>query len=160
MMKFNTERFGEVELDESFIFDFIEPILGYEHLRKFALIDHSPESPFKWIQSLEDSKIAFPVTLPSFFNIDYQFVIPEDIAKKIDLKDIEGLLSLNIVCIPQGNPQNTTINLCGPLIINTKNKKALQLILVDGDYPIRYKLFQNEKINKGKILNNTQKCEK
>ncbi len=142
-MKLATERFGEIELDQNFIFDFIEPILGYEQLNKFVLIDHNPESAFKWLQSIEDGTIAFPVSFPKLFGIDYEFVIPEKEAKILDLTNIEDLLAFNIVCIPQGQPQDATINLSAPIIMNLSSKKAIQLVLVESSYPVRQKLFSN-----------------
>ncbi|OGI04850.1 MAG: hypothetical protein A2104_00690 [Candidatus Melainabacteria bacterium GWF2_32_7] len=140
-MKINTSRFGEIEIDENLIFDFIEPILGYEHLSKYVLIDNMPDSPFKWLQSAEDVNIAFPVTFPGYFGLNYQFVIPEEETKKLGLSGIEDLLSMNIVCIPPGNPQAATINLLGPLVINAVNKKALQLVLINTNHTVKHKLF-------------------
>lgn len=142
-MKINTSRFGEIDIIEELIFNFIEPILGYENLTKFALIDHMSDSPFKWLQSVQDPDIAFPVAFPGYFNLNYEFVIPEEDANKLELKDSENLLSFNIVCIPQGNPIDSTMNLIGPIIINVLNKKAMQLVLVNSNHSVRHKLFPN-----------------
>src|SRR3989339_974566 len=140
-MKFNTNRFGEIEIDENLVFTFIEPMLGYEHLTKYVLIDYGQDSPFKWLQSIEDGDVAFPVTFPAYFGLDYQFVIPEQEAKDIELTNVDDLLSLNIACIPQGDPKSATINLLGPLVINISNRKAMQLVLVNTSYSVRHKLF-------------------
>ena len=140
-MKINTSRFGEVEVDEELIFNFIEPILGYEQLTKFILLDHTPDSPFKWLQSAEDPGVAFPVTFPAFFGIEYQFVISEEKAKKLELTKAEDLLSFNITCVPQGNPQNATVNLVGPIVVNMVNKKSMQLILTNVSFSTKHKLF-------------------
>lgn len=140
-MIINTTRFGELEIDENLIFNFIEPILGYENIRKYILIDHMPDSPFKWLQAVEDCNIAFPVTIPGFFGLDYQFIIPEEEAKRLELTNPEDLLILNIVCIPTGDPQSATINLVGPIVINSSNKKGMQLVLVSTNYSVRHKLF-------------------
>jgi len=145
-MKINTTRFGEIEIDENLIFDFIDPILGYEHLPKFFLVDYSSESPFKWLQAIDDPEIAFPVTFAGYFGLDYQFVIPEEDAKRLELKSAEELLTLNIVSIPPGEPQKATINLLGPLVINIYTKKAMQLVLVNTNYSVKHSLFANNKI--------------
>jgi len=140
-MKINTSRFGEVEVDENLIFNFIEPILGYEHLSKFVLLDNESNSPFKWFQSVQDPKIAFPVTFPAFFGIEYQFVIPEEKAKKLNLTSSDNLLSFNISCIPQGDPHNATVNLVGPIVINMENKNGMQLVLTDTNVSTKHRLF-------------------
>jgi len=140
-MKLTTTRFGEIEVDDDLVFNFIEPILGYENLSKFILLDHTADSPFKWLQSTEDSNVAFPVTFPAFFGINYEFVIPEEKAKLLELTNAENLLSFNITCVPQGNPQNSTVNLIGPIVINMENKKGMQLVLTNSSYTTRHKLF-------------------
>ncbi len=142
-MKIQTTRFGEIEVSEDLIFHFERPLLGYEQLKDFTLVDQNEESPFKWLQSLEDKETAFPVTVPALFGIDYQFVIPEEEAKNLELVNAENLLTLNIVSIPNGSPQNTTVNLAGPVVINLDNKKSMQLILTDIKYPVKYRLFSN-----------------
>ncbi len=144
-MKITTSRFGEVEVDDNLVFEFIEPILGYDRLKKFVLIDNSPESPFKWLQSAEDENVAFPVTFPAYFGIDYQFTIPEEKAKKLDAKETENIVSFNIVCIPQGNAREATINLVGPIVINIENKSGLQLVLTDTKYGIKHRIFDEDK---------------
>jgi flagellar assembly factor FliW len=147
-MILKTTKFGEVEVQEDLIFDFVEPILGYENLKKFVLVDHMPDSPFKWLQSLEDEEIAFPVSVPSFFDIDYEFTIAEKDAEKLDVKFSAEVLTLNVVNIPNGQPQNSTINLVGPIIINTNNKKAMQMILANTNYSVRHKLFADDSLAK------------
>ena len=146
-MKISTSRFGEVEFEESLIFNFIEPILGYENLSKYILLDYEDDSPFKWLQSIEDPEIAFPITFPAFFGIDYQFVIPEDKAKKLELTDASNLLSFNISCVPHGAPENATVNLSGPIVINMANKNGMQLVLTNTNFTTKHKLF-NQQIKK------------
>jgi len=152
-MKINTSRFGEVEVDENLIFNFIEPILGYEHLSKFILLDHTPDSPFKWLQSVEDPDVAFPITFPAFFGIDYQFVISEEKAKKLELTNAENLLSFNIACVPQGNPENSSVNLIGPIVVNMDNKNSMQLVLTNSNFSTKHRLFNqpSSKIEKTEV---------
>ncbi|MDD3012207.1 MAG: flagellar assembly protein FliW [Candidatus Gastranaerophilales bacterium] len=156
-MKITTSRFGDLEINADIIFNFVEPILGYEHLSKFVLVDNVAESPFKWLQAVDDGNIAFPVTVPGYFGLDYQFVIPDGEAKKLNLTGTNDLLSLNIVCIPQGKPEEASINLLGPIIINLNNRKAMQLVLINDNLSVRHKLFQDksEKQESEKALTNS-----
>ena len=145
-MKINTEKFGEISIDENLIFDFVEPIIGYDNLRKYVLVEHSENSAFKWLQSVEDASLAFPVTSPAFFDIDYQFEIPTEKSDKIDLHSVESLISLNIVTIPSQNPKKSTINLLAPIIINAANRQGMQIILSNSNYPVRCPLFKDESV--------------
>lgn len=61
-MNINTEKFGEISIDDNLIFDFVEPIIGYDGLRQYVLVEHTENSAFKWLQSIERPDLAFPVT--------------------------------------------------------------------------------------------------
>lgn len=139
-----TSRFGEINIDENLVFTFVEPIIGYEKYTKFVLVEHKPSSSFKWLQSVESPELAFPVTAPSMFGIDYEFEIPDEEAEKLNLTSAESLISLNIVNIPNDNAPKSTINLAAPIIINASNKKGMQLILQGDNYEIKHPLFKKE----------------
>lgn len=141
-MNIKTTKFGEIQIDENLIFEFVEPIIGYDNLKKYVLVEHSENSAFKWLQSVEEPSLAFPVTSPAFFDIDYQFEIPTEKAEKIDLTSVESLISLNIVTIPAGNPRKATVNLLAPIIINAVNKKGMQIILSNSNYPVKAPLIK------------------
>ena len=138
-------KFGELIVDKSNIFDFILPIIGFNDLKKYTIVDYKPDSPFKWLQSMEDMELAFPVTLCSFFGIDYKFDIPDEEAEKLGIENADDVFVCNIANIPSSNPQGATINMLAPIVVNLQNKKAMQIILKNTDFQVRYKLFDTEK---------------
>lgn len=144
IIKVNSTKFGDLEINKELVFDFVCPIIGFDDLTKYALIDYKPDSPFKWLQSIEEADLAFPVTLCSFFNIDYQFDIPDEEAAKLEIENADDILVCNIANIPASNPHEATINMLAPVVINLQNKKAMQLILKNTDFEVRYKLFKEE----------------
>lgn len=139
-MKFNTTRFGEIDVDEDLIFNFELPVLGYED-KKYVLIDVTENPIFKWLQSLNNPDVSFPVTTPAVFGHDYVFELPTHAEEVLDIKTAEDVLVFNIACIPDKSPKDSTINLLAPLIFNTKNHKAGQVILADSGFNAREKLF-------------------
>lgn len=143
MKTIETSRFGKLEIEEDKIFKFIVPILGFEHLDEYILIDHAPDSPFKWLQAVNDLHIAFIVTNPVNFGVEYEFVIAEEDTQKIKLTDANDALVLTIVYIPQGAPHLMTANLAGPIIINAKSKLAMQLVLSDSRFTTKHRLLPN-----------------
>lgn len=143
MRTIQSSRFGEMTVDECLIFDFVGPIIGYNQHKHFALVDHKTDSPFKWLQSLDDENLAFAVTLCGYFDIDYKFELSDEDAEVLGAEGADDILAINIVTIPHECPQDATINLLAPIIINTKNKKAMQVILKDSKFAIRHPLFQN-----------------
>lgn len=146
IVQINSSRFGEIEVTRDVVFDFVSPIIGFNDLKEYALIDYKPDSPFKWLQSVEEGDLAFPVTLCSFFNIDYQFDIPDEEAEKLEIENTDDVFVFNIANIPSSNPQGATINMLAPVVVNLKNKKAMQIILKNTNFEVRHKLFSEQDV--------------
>lgn len=141
-MKINTLRFGEIEIEEERIFNFALPIIGFNELRKFVIVDMNKDSFFKWLQSVEDPALAFPVISIFSMNIDYAIDLPDNIVEKLKITNVESLLVMNIASIPQDNPQGTTVNLLAPIVFNLDEQIAGQVILSGSGYNISYPLFK------------------
>ena len=143
-MKIETLRFGEIEIDENRIFNFSLPIIGFNELKKFAIIDINKDGIFKWLQSLEDPSLAFPIVSVFSFNVDYSFDIPDNVVETLKIENVESLLVMNIASIPQDNPKGTTLNLLAPLIFNIEKNLAGQVILTGTGYDISFPLFKKD----------------
>ena len=143
-MKIQTTRFGEIEGDEKSIFNFTMPILGYNEEEQFVLIESKEAALFKWLQSTKTPDLAFLVTSPNFFGIEYAFELPDEAESALDVKTAEELMVLTIAKVPNGKPIETTVNLLGPVILNITNQKAGQVILSGSGFDTSYPLFQNQ----------------
>jgi len=141
-MKINTVRFGEIDVEESRIFDFVLPIIGFDNLQKFIILDPDKDSLFKWLQAVEEPGLAFPVISVAALNFDYSIDIPDNIVEALEVTKAEDLLVMNITSIPHDNPRGTTINLLAPLIFNISNQKAGQIVLSGSGYDISYPMFK------------------
>jgi len=142
-MKVYTTSFGEIEINDETILTFPAGILGFPNYQKYCLIDVDENSPLKWLQSIEEPSLTFVVTDPNLFRPDYSI----DAWKK-DLEDIEGtkaedIIVLVLVTVPT-DPSKMTANLKGPLLINTSNNLAKQLVVDNPDYDIKYRLLPDE----------------
>lgn len=136
-----TERFGAIQVDEARIIQFVEPILGFHQSERYVLLDHAENSPFKWLQSADEPTLAFVVTNPQFFGMDYEFVLADEFAEKLALTSAEETLVLTIVNIPPSNPSDMTANLLGPIVINQNTRKALQVVLADSRFSTKTRLL-------------------
>ena len=141
-MKLSTVRFGEIEIDENRIFDFVLPIIGFDALKKFVIVEPNKDSLFKWLQSVEDSALAFPIISVAALNFDYTIDLPDNIVDALQISNIESVLVMNITSIPQDDPKGTTINLLAPLIFNIDNQSAGQVVLSGSGYDISYPMFK------------------
>ena len=141
-MKINTLRFGEIEVEEQRVFDFVMPIIGFNELRKFVIVDIKKDTFFKWLQSVEDPALAFPIVSAFGFEFDYSIDLPDNVVEKLKINNIESVLVMNIASIPQNDPHGTTINLLAPLGINVDEQMAGQIILSGSGYDISFPMFK------------------
>lgn len=139
--KFNTTKFGELTVTEDRIINFPNGILGFPDARRFIILDYEGEVPFKWLQSVDDPALAFLVAVPNLIKPDYSLCLKKSETSDIgEFKD-EDLAILAILTIPDGNPNDMTANLRGPLVINSLTMKGKQIVLQDERYAVRHPVF-------------------
>ena len=143
-MKLDTIRFGEIEIDENRIFNFVLPIIGFDFLKKFVILEPNKDTLFKWLQSVEDPALAFPIISVSALNLDYTIDLADNVVEALKIEHVESLLIMNITSIPQDDPKGTTINLLAPLIFNLETLMAGQVVLSGSGYDISYPMFKNQ----------------
>lgn len=142
-MKLVTERFGEVSYSQEEILFFPRGIPAFETKHEWILIG-SDENAVKWLQSLDDGSLALPVTSPDAVQPDYNARIPEDELKLVGSVNPADLALLIVVSIPEAAPWNMTANLRAPILINLKTHKAVQVIALNEEYPIRHVVFPED----------------
>ena len=147
-MEIKTTRFGDVEIADNLILSLPEGILGFEDFKRYIILDHfDKESPFKWLQSVEDPSLAFVITDPLIFVPGYKVKISKEEVNSIELSDASKAIILTIVNIKRDHSE-ITINLQGPIVINAEKKIAKQIVLRESDYSVRHVIFsRNQKEN-------------
>jgi len=135
-------RLGPLDVPENKIVNMEKPILGFENLRRFCLIELDEIKPFLWFQSADDPAVAFMIVNPIMFFRDYRIEINSKEIAELNISDVSSVETYAIVTIPD-NPEDISINLQGPILINTENRRAKQLVLVNSHYQVRHKLWDN-----------------
>lgn len=133
-MLIHTSRFGDIEIDEDKIITMTSPILGFPDDRQFILIPHGPDSPFWWLQAVQNPSLAFAVLQAACLNISYEPEISRLTRDELSLSGDEAPEILVILTIPPGRPQEMTANLLGPVVINITKRLARQIVLDDKHY--------------------------
>lgn len=139
-MKANTRFFGGIEISDDKIITMDKGMIGFPDLKHFALIfdEEKEEQLIMWLQCMDDGDISFPVMHPQKAMENYQPQINMEVTSSLgELKD-ENIFMLVTVTVPK-EIEKLTCNLQAPIIINTANNKAVQVI-VENDYPIKYSL--------------------
>ena len=142
-IKIKTERFGEVAYTSEDILFFPRGIPAFEDKHQWILAG-SDDSAIRWLQSLDDGTLALPVTSPDAIQPDYNARIPEDDLNLVGSSNPAELALLIVVSIPDSAPWNMTANLRAPILINIKNRKAVQVIALNEEYPVRHVVFSEE----------------
>ncbi|MCK9492423.1 MAG: flagellar assembly protein FliW [Sulfurimonas sp.] len=108
-------------------FNICVPFLGFENVKEVEL--KKIDDVFMKMTSCEDERIAFTLIDP-FVLREYDFEVPRGVKEKLEIDENSNLLILNIVLI-QTPIESSVVNFIGPLIFNTDNNKAAQIILSD-----------------------------
>ena len=148
-MKLTTRVFGEVDIDESKIISFPNGIIGFPDLKRFTLMydDEKGSDTIKWLQSIDEPNFAMPVMDPLVVCPDYKPEVDKTLVDDIGELTDSDLLVLVTVTVPHDLKQ-MTVNLMGPFIINVKDMKAVQTIIDNDDYPVKYPIYDILQKNK------------
>lgn len=144
MVNVKTTRFGDIEVNEADIVQLPTGLIGFPELKSYVLLDHDKDSPFKWLQSLDDGAIAFVLINPLMFKPDYLVEVSEAEVADLALENEEDAIISVIITMPS-NPQNMTANLKAPLVFNLKNRRGKQLILNASEYTTRHNIMEEVK---------------
>jgi flagellar assembly factor FliW len=144
LIKVKTTRFGEIEVKKEDLIELPSGLIGFPELKRYVLLDHDKDSPFKWLQSLDDGAIAFVLVNPLLFKPDYTVEVTESEVTDLDLKSEEDAVISVIITIPS-NPQNMTANLKAPLVFNLKNRCGKQLVVSSSAYTTRHNIMEEIK---------------
>ncbi len=133
-MKVLTEQFGEVELTADSIIHFDKGLIGFEKHNKFFLLNHEDYAPFRWLLSVEDQQVAFPVLDPFLVSPDFAKELPPKLVKRI----FSSQETFDLFCIINlgGADGQATINLKSPILLDRNANTGEQLVLVSEALPV------------------------
>lgn len=148
MKEIDSKPFGKIQIDERQIVEFPEGLFGFDQNRSFAVIEESPDTVFKWLQSLDDPELAFVLIQPHIFLSEYRPLVPPSELKMIGLDSAEKAVQFLIVTIPASDPKKMTANLQGPILIHPETRLAKQFISRDENHPLRKLILETEEPGK------------
>ena len=141
MVNLSTNNFGNLSIEKENIITFEQGLLGFEELKQFAIIAVEECLPFEWLVSLEDPMVAFPILNPTFFFSDYKPSLSKDDLVLLDIKKEKDVEMFCIVTLGK-KPEDVTLNLKGPILINMKNKMGKQVVLAEDYYSLNQLLIR------------------
>jgi flagellar assembly factor FliW len=137
-MEIETSRFGTLSVEDDRVMTFANGLLGFPNHTRFALIQTGSESYFFWLQSVDDPSLAFVITDPGIFFKDYDVPVREESQQELRLA---GATSAQVFVICNKVGDWLTGNLLGPILVNTENRLAQQIVLTDKKWTTRQPLL-------------------
>ncbi len=136
-MNVQTTRFGLIQVEDDRVISFPSGLLGFASYKRFVLLQPDDHGVFFWLQSVDSPELAFVVTDPSLWVSDYQVNIREEQMSELVLDRLEDA---QVFVIVNKRDRTLTGNFQGPLVVNTTNHKAMQMVLAEKRWTTRQEL--------------------
>jgi flagellar assembly factor FliW len=122
-----SSRFGTVEADPNSFLRFVRPLLGFEDLQQFALLNLDEYRPLYWLQSTEEAGLALPLLEPGEVDGDYH-------QRVLEASGWKDRGELEVLCIVSRQDGQWGVNLVAPLVVDSRTAEAQQVVLKDTPY--------------------------
>jgi flagellar assembly factor FliW len=125
-------------------------IFGFEGFKDYVLLENPAEEPFVWLQSVDDSNLAFLMIRPEHFTGEYAPEISDRDAESIGLCETGNAIIYSIVTFqPDGS---CYANLKGPLVINMADLKGRQVVPENAsEFSLRHRLSPNADLERKEL---------
>jgi flagellar assembly factor FliW len=139
VLEISTSRFGVLSVDEQRLMTFPRGLLGFPNHQRFALVQTGEGNYFFWLQSVDDPNLAFVVTDPTTFFKDYEVPMRDETLGDLEFSDLK-FAQVFVICNKIGDW--LTGNLLGPIIVNSENRNAQQVVLTEKKWTTRQPLLR------------------
>ncbi|KNH19425.1 flagellar assembly protein FliW [Priestia sp. YIM B13446] len=140
-MKISTSYHGDIEIDNQQTLTFNQGIPGFLEETEFVILPLPEAEAFQVLQSIQTKELAFIITDPFQFFLDYDFQLEPQEIEKLQLQQAEDA-AVYVLLTMSDSVENITANLQAPVIINTKQQLAKQVILMNTAYETKHRLFE------------------
>lgn len=131
-------RFGAIEFDDLDVLTFREGLIGFPSLRKFLLLTQDVDSPFQWLQSIDEPGLAFLLTDPAHFVTGYEPELDDAQAERLGLTEATPRLLRTTVRLIGQPAEELSLNLAAPIVLNLEQRIGKQVVFDNEAYNIRH----------------------
>ncbi|MBR5964644.1 MAG: flagellar assembly protein FliW [Treponema sp.] len=139
-MDVRTKSGTTIQVQGKDLLEIPEGLFGFEEYKNYAIYE-SEFPPFMWMQSTDESSLAFLIVDPFLVAEDYELDVDDKALAKIGISNPAEVCVMAIVTIPAGGTP-VTANLQGPLVINRSNNKAMQVILNSNKWTTKHDIMK------------------
>ena len=144
-MEIRTKYHGVIEAEQNDILHFQNGIPGFLEEKSFILLKLDGESPFIILQSAETAELGFVIVNPFQFFTTYEFDLTDNDKDQLKLTSEQDVAVYTILNVKDPF-ELTTANLQAPVVVNSRNNEAKQIILNDPRYQAKQRLFPEKAV--------------
>jgi flagellar assembly factor FliW len=141
-MTFESSRFGTLEIATDEVIEFPAGLIGLGGAR-YALLSTDEQSPFAWLQSIDDPDLALPITNPWLFFTQFAVEIDDADAERIGISD-PSKVDVWVTVRAAEELEGFTANLRAPILVF--NGRGHQVINAAKDAEVRAPLFRESTV--------------
>ncbi|BAU26559.1 flagellar assembly factor FliW [Aneurinibacillus soli] len=130
--------FGEVDYTADEVYSFETGLPGFPEHKQFLLLKIE-DSPFTVLHAI-DEDLYFILLDPFSFFSDYEFALPEHVIHQLSIEQREHVACYSIVVL-RDPLHDSTANMAAPVVLNTANRKGMQLVLEKTPYSVKQPVF-------------------
>jgi len=131
---------GSVTVSEERMYTFAGGIPGFEEYRKFVIIQEGDQTPFAYLQCVDEPNLILLVANPFVFYPEYDFEISDAVVQTLAIQDREDVVVWSVVTASD-SLESATINLLAPVIVNQRTMQGKQVILTNREYKTKHPLL-------------------
>ena len=139
-MRVQSVNFGSMEIPEDKVVTFKEGIPGFPQIHRFAVIEMESLNPFRYLQSLDEPPVSLFIINPFLIDPSYEFRLTDSDMEDVNSRNSAELKVYVVATVPE-NPDDATLNLMAPIVINDRDRCGKQVILHESKYSVRHPLL-------------------
>jgi flagellar assembly factor FliW len=142
-----TKHFGRLSYEVDSELEFPLGLPGFDDRKRFVAVHIVENDPLIYLQSLEDPALCF-ITMPILaVDPQYRLKVSEEDLEQLGLSSTrqprigDDVLCLSVLSLRETGP---TANLLAPVVVNLRNRKAVQAVAPESHYPHQFALMPPE----------------
>ena len=142
-----TKNFGEISFEADSELEFPGGLPGFDSRRRFVAVRFVESDPIIYLQSLEDPALCF-ITMPILaVDPNYKLKVKAEDLGQLGLAPArqprigEDVLCLTVLSLCETGP---TANLLAPIVVNLRNRRAVQAVAPESEYSHQHELMPQE----------------
>ena len=143
-----TKYFGTMDYADESVFDFPGGLPAFEEEKRFVFIEMPEYAPLVFLQSLRQASLCFLALPVSVVDPEYHLVVSAEDRAALALEQEpnapEEILTLALLSLHDGF--SATANLMAPIVVNVRNRRALQAIRTDRTYSHQHPLQRTDTV--------------